>query len=139
MIKILYAKTISLDTVPKAGKQYGLRFTWRATEDLSWRNVQDAFAVIEAHFEAKYLSEVIRIIGAAPEVELQPEIQFVPRVSTRFTLKEIWDETRAFALDHYLDFTFKEAVAYRPRFPWWLLGIAAVEAGGIVYVVKKKA
>ena len=138
MVEVLYAKTISLDTVPKVGKQYGLRYTWRATEPLTERNVRDAFEVIEAHFEARYPARVLRIIGVEPEVELQPELQFLALEPTDLTLKEIWDETRAFALEHYLDLTFKEAVIYRPRFPWWLLVIAAAEAGGIVYVARKK-
>jgi len=138
MIKYLYAKVIPVSTIPKAGEQYAFRFTWRATEDLTWRNVADAFAIIEAHLEAKYLARVVRILGAYPEEELGPEITFILLVPTKLTLREIWDETKAFALDHYLDFTFEEAVIYRPKFPWWLLAIAAVEAGGIVYVVKKK-
>lgn len=141
MIKYLYPKPISVHTVPKAGKQYGLRFTWRATEDLTERNISDAFEVVAAYFEADYPVRVLRIISA-PEAGLQPEIQFVVLreigLAQTVTLNDLWNRIEQVAIDHYLELTFKEAVIYRPRFPWWLLAIAAAEAGGIVYVAKKK-
>ena len=141
MIKYLYAKPISVHAVPRAGKQYGLRFTWRATEDLTERNVRDAFEVVAAHFQADYPVRVLRIISA-PAAGLQPEIQFLmlreAGLAQTVTLNDMWNRIEQVAIDHYLELTFKEAVIYRPRFPWWFLAIAAVEAGGIVYVVKKK-
>lgn len=138
MIKYLYPKIISIDTIPKEGKQYGLRFTWKATEPLTDRNVADFFAIIPPRFLERYAFNVVRILGAYPETQFTPEIVFVPRWDTDLTLRQIWEETKSWALEKYMDFTFLEAVVYKPRFPWWLLGIAAVEAGGIVYVAKKK-
>lgn len=138
MIKYLYPKVISIDTIPKMGKQYGLRFTWKATEPLTNRNVADFFAIIPPLFMEKYSLNVVRIMGAYPETELNPEIQFVPLRETDLTLRQIWDETKSWALKHYMDFTFREAVIYKTRFPWWLLAIVAGEVGGIVYVAKKK-
>jgi len=138
MIKYLYPKVISVDTVPKMGKQYGLRFTWRATEPLTERNVTDFFAIIPPRFLERYAFNVVRIMGAYPGAELTPEIQFVPRWDTALTLRQIWEETKSWALGKYMDFTFEEAIIYKTRFPWWLVAIAAVEAGGIVYVAKKK-
>lgn len=139
MARYVYPHKISLDTIPKRDKYYGFWFGWKATEDLTERNISDALDVLSAYFKEKYPTSWVEMWGHRP-LRKEIRLNFVAARYQDFglSLREVWDEMRAFALEHYLDLTLDRAVIYKPRFPWWLLGIAAVEAGGIVYVAKKK-
>jgi len=137
-MKLLYPKRVSFFTKPEVGKQYSFRFTWEATEAISEGLIQDAFAIIEAHFKEKYPVRITWVMGKVPEGELGAEIAFVVLEPIDVSLGEMWNETRAFALEYYLDFGLKEITVWLPRFPWWILLLVATIGTGTAYAIAKR-
>lgn len=137
-MKLLYPHRISLDARPRAEKKYSFTFSWRATEDLSQRNITDALEVVIEHFRAKYGVEQLEIQGLAP-LRTSLTIFFVLKEGSQLTLAQIWEETRAFALGVYLDLTLWEAAIWKTRFPWWVLLVITGEVGAIWGVARRKA
>lgn len=137
-MKLLYPHRISLSSKPRAGNKYSFTFSWRATEDLSQRNITDALEVVIEHFRAKYGVKTLEISGLVP-LRTSLSIAFVLKEDSQLTLAQIWEETRTFALERYLDLTLWEAEIWKARFPWWVLLVITGEVGAIWGVARKKA
>jgi len=136
-MKLLYPHKISLDAKPRAGKKYSFFFSWRTTEDLSPSLVAMALDVVIDHFRAKYRLQQLEIHGLTPLLT-SLTIAFVLKEDSDLMLGQIWEETRTFALERYLDLTLKEAMIWKARFPWWVLLVIAGEVGVIGMVAGKK-
>lgn len=136
-MKLLYPHRISLSSKPRAEKKYSFTFSWRATEDLSQRNITDALEVVIEHFRAKYGLQQLEIHGLAP-LRTSLTIAFVLKEDSDLMLGQIWQETKVFALGVYLDLTLWEAAIWKPQFPWWVLLVITGEVGAIWGVARRK-
>lgn len=136
-MKLLYPHRISLDAKPMAEKKYSFTFSWRATEDLSQRNITDALEVVIEHFRAKYEVKQLEIQGLTP-LRTSLTIFFVLKEDSELSLAQMWEETRTFAHGAYLDLTLWQAEIWKARFPWWVLLIITGEVGAIWGVASKK-
>ncbi len=132
----LYPEPVSLDTKPLKGKLYAFRFNWRATEDITIRNVRDGFDALTAWFENVYLVKVPIIIGIEPG-EFATEVMFKPEGDLDNTMGDLWNFLKVGASNYYLDLTFNEAILYKPRTPWWVWLVLAGIGGGTIYALKK--
>ena len=131
----LYPITVSLDTKPLKGKQYAFRFNWKATEDITIRNVRDGFDALLAWFENVYDVRVVFTLGI--EGELGTEVAFKAERDLDNTLGDLWNFLDVGASDYYLDLTFNEAILYKPRIPWWVWLALAGIGGGTIHALKK--
>lgn len=131
----LYPEPVSLDTKPLKGKLYAFRFTWKATEDITMRNVREGFDALFAWFENVYGVRISFTLGI--EGELGTEVAFKAERDLDDTLGDLWNFLDTGASDYYLDLTFNEAVLYKPRTPWWVWLVLAGIGGTTIYAFKK--
>ena len=137
MSVFLYLEPVSLTTKPLKGKLYAFRFSWKATEDITIRNVRDGFDALFAWFENVYGVKVVSHIGIEPG-EFATEVTFKPERDLDDTLGDLWNFLKVGASDYYLDLTFDAAILYKPRIPWWVWLLLTGIGGGTIYALKKE-
>jgi len=133
MAKYLYPHRVSLNVYPKADTLYAFRFSYKTTEPLSEVSVERVFSLITADFQEKWHPKYMALVRGE---KLLAELDFKLPEPSDATLSEIWENTKDFAHDRYIDLTLVESVVYEPSLLNKLFW--AVLLGLVSYVVLKK-